>query len=329
MASGSISNAPAPALSRDSTKKKRTNGSAKLKQIKLDVRREQWLSRVKKGCTVDSNGRVEHPPPSRHIANEQNVSSKKANRRERGEDVHGSSIQDNVMGSLANSPVLINFHLDDSGNGLFDSGSKSSSSMCNCVSENASNEEEDDGCFDDWEAVADALNADNKMQNLVSESATGPEMSNSFAGSTTSVPINAPNTGVDLSKKECRSAVPESHLNCRAWKPDDAFRPQCLPNLSRQHSSLMNSDWHGEWQSIISQPSCPICYEDLDVTDSSFLPCSCGFRLCLFCHKRILEADGRCPGCRKPYDHIDATVGFNMGAAALHITRSCSMSTGC
>lgn len=51
-----------------------------------------------------------------------------------------------------------------------------------------------------------------------------------------------------------------------------------------------------------AQPACcPICAEELDVTDSSFVPCSCGFRLCLFCHHRIAADDGRCPGCRRAY----------------------------
>nr|XP_007151158.1 hypothetical protein PHAVU_004G022800g [Phaseolus vulgaris]ESW23152.1 hypothetical protein PHAVU_004G022800g [Phaseolus vulgaris] len=242
MASASISD---PSLS---TKKKRTNGSAKLKQIKLDVRREQWLSRVKKGSDVDSNGRVDHCPSSKNIASEENRSSSKENGRKRGEDIEGSCIQES-------SPVQ--------------------------------------------EA--------------------------------------AKNLREDFSKPEFKSGVPESHPSRRAWKPDDALRPQCLPNLSKQHSSLLNSNWHGNhktvpcaWQTIMSQPpQCPICYEDFDMTDSSFLPCSCGFHLCLFCHKKILESDGRCPGCRKPYDHVDGSVGFNIGVKSFHFAQSFSMSTGC
>jgi hypothetical protein len=144
------------------------------------------------------------------------------------------------------------------------------------------------------------------------------------------------NPRVDFSKKELRSAVSESHVSCQAWKPDDALHPRCLPDLSKPHNSRLNSNWHSNhkivswsWQTIISQPSqCPICYEDLDVTDSEFLPCSCGFHLCLFCHKKIVEVDGRCPGCRKLYDHVDGNVGFSIGSNAFFITQSCSMSTG-
>jgi hypothetical protein len=66
-------------------------------------------------------------------------------------------------------------------------------------------------------------------------------------------------------------------------------------------------------QANLSTPlTCPICCEDLDLTDSSFCPCPCKFCLCLFCHNKILEADGRCPGCRKEY-------------VAARLSRSCSM----
>ncbi|CAA7043296.1 unnamed protein product [Microthlaspi erraticum] len=46
---------------------------------------------------------------------------------------------------------------------------------------------------------------------------------------------------------------------------------------------------------------CPICSEEMDETDLSFTPCPCGFRLCLFCHNKINENDGRCPNCREKY----------------------------
>ncbi|TKY50316.1 General negative regulator of transcription subunit 4 [Spatholobus suberectus] len=276
---------------------------------------------VKKGCDVDSNGRVDHCLSSKHIASEENRSSYKEDGRKRGEDIEGSCIQDNDSGSIINNLVQNIFDHDESGNGF--SGRSSSSSMSTCFSGNVSEVEVDDGCLDDWEAVADALYANDNLRSVVPESLPVPEA--------------AKNPRADFSKTEFKSAFPESHLNCRAWKPDDALRPQCLPNLSKQHSSPLNSNWHGNhktvpcaWQTLMSQlPQCPICYEDLDVTDSSFLPCSCGFHLCLFCHKKILEADGRCPGCRKLYDHVDGNVGFNIGAKAFHITQPCSMSTGC
>lgn len=123
--------------------------------------------------------------------------------------------------------------------------------------------------------------------------------------------------------------------NGRAWRPDDVERPETLPPLlsarSARHAGqaaapsgggsheislvkIAASKWHvpyggpgrGGASALPSGPPpaptiCPICTEELDVTDSSFVPCSCGFRLCLFCHHRIAQDDGRCPGCRREY----------------------------
>ncbi|URD75810.1 protein binding protein, putative [Musa troglodytarum] len=138
---------------------------------------------------------------------------------------------------------------------------------------------EDKGEVEDWEAFADALSADQPNPNPV---ATIPE--------STAAPGNTiKDRGEGLEKPDAKQAV---H---RAWRPDDAFRPRSLPNLSKQRSFPASMERHyaaAGWaqHGILSTPSsCPICYEDLDPTDSSFLPCNCGFRLCLFCHKRILE----------------------------------------
>mmetsp|Transcript_5356 Transcript_5356/g.11052 ORF Transcript_5356/g.11052 Transcript_5356/m.11052 type:complete len:366 (-) Transcript_5356:130-1227(-) len=49
---------------------------------------------------------------------------------------------------------------------------------------------------------------------------------------------------------------------------------------------------------------CPICIEPLDEEGETkeFRPCKCGYRLCMFCVRRIqTEFDGRCPGCRRDY----------------------------
>lgn len=109
--------------------------------------------------------------------------------------------------------------------------------------------------------------------------------------------------------------------NDRAWRPDDVARPQTLPPaLSQRPASRgllgvpgdlgLGNSWRAphqlspaQWPAPSSaQPACcPICAEELDVTDSSFVPCQCGFRLCLFCHHRIAADDGRCPGCRRAY----------------------------
>ncbi|KAL1810292.1 hypothetical protein ACET3Z_027282 [Daucus carota] len=108
---------------------------------------------------------------------------------------------------------------------------------------------------------------------------------------------------------DCRKPNPGKGL---AWRNNDTFRPKSLPNPRKKHTFPIKEDRHhgrGGTKSVnknfASDPTpCPICSEDMDSTDLSFLPCPCGFQLCLFCHKRILEQHcGRCPGCREPYDN--------------------------
>ncbi|KAL2334474.1 hypothetical protein Fmac_015687 [Flemingia macrophylla] len=270
--------------------------SAKKENSPLQEFLQKLCTPVKKGCNVDSNGRVDHCMPSKHVTSEENRSPSYG--RKRGEDIEDSCVQGNDLVSTLDNPVQNSFDNDKSGNGFSGSSNRNRSSVSTCFSGNVSEEEVDDGCLDDWETVADALYANETPRSVVSESPSAPEA---------------------------------------AKNPRADFLKRCLSNLSKQCSSPLNSNGHINhktvpfmWQTIMLQPpQCPICYEDLDLTDSSFLPCLCGFHLCLFCHKRILEADGRCPGCRKLYDHVDGNVGFNIGVKAFHMTRPFSMSTGC
>eukprot|EP01018_Ginkgo_biloba_P026299 Gb_06236 [translate_table: standard] len=95
----------------------------------------------------------------------------------------------------------------------------------------------------------------------------------------------------------------------RAWSPDDVYRPSFFPPLTKEQSFSVRQS---QADRVMTKPEaesrwdtkpmwCPICTEEMDSTDSSFLPCECGFRLCLFCYHTILTQDGRCPHCRKSY----------------------------
>ncbi|KAJ7513773.1 hypothetical protein O6H91_23G013600 [Diphasiastrum complanatum] len=98
-------------------------------------------------------------------------------------------------------------------------------------------------------------------------------------------------------------------MGCCAWRPDDVSRPPTLPTLRKQQSTPRETSstlWgpvftKSGWLAPVSPAECPICAEELDSTDSSFVPCACGFRPCLFCVHRIASEDGRCPGCRREY----------------------------
>ncbi|XVF14177.1 hypothetical protein REPUB_Repub09cG0034700 [Reevesia pubescens] len=302
MVSDFISNVSPPCLS----KKKRTNRLAKLKQCKLDVRREQWLSQVKnKECKVDVNCSAESPPFSTMRADDRNKSLLNLETKLRAEESEDTSIHDSDLESFINSPIQSNLGHNDSREALSmsSSGGSTGSSASSGSCSGSVSEEEEDGCLDNWEDFADSLSADDNQHNSAMDS---PAKSETRVESGADQQFK--NQGINLSDSESRQMVCGSDMNCRAWRPDDAFRPRSLPSLSRQNDSSLNSDWQNgrgaitwEQRSTSHPSSCPICYEDLDVTDSSFHPCSCGFRLCLFCHKRILEADGRCPGCRKSY----------------------------
>ncbi|KAK1273581.1 hypothetical protein QJS04_geneDACA023532 [Acorus gramineus] len=278
-----------PALSsspNDLRKKKRANRSAKLKQCKLDARRDQWLSQVK---NKGSNGESSPPIPSTRPIGPRKLDPARDNAAA-AESLLG--LQDSETEFAAGRRIARK-----------DDRPCSSSISSGCFSGSATeDDEEEDGdstALDDWEAVADALIADHHHLEEPKPSITAP------------VPTPAP------------PSVTPKPPEPRAWRPDDAFRPSSLPNLSKQRSFDVSRGFRNGGRTVVSvsvPSSCPICYEDLDVTDTSFLPCSCGFRLCLFCHKRILEADGRCPGCRKPYGMI-----LDGSPPVFLLSRSCSM----
>ncbi|ODQ66086.1 hypothetical protein NADFUDRAFT_46621 [Nadsonia fulvescens var. elongata DSM 6958] len=50
---------------------------------------------------------------------------------------------------------------------------------------------------------------------------------------------------------------------------------------------------------------CPLCIEEMDLSDRSFKPCPCGYQICQFCYNNIREnpeLNGKCPACRRLYD---------------------------
>ncbi|KAL8171573.1 hypothetical protein V2J09_023377 [Rumex salicifolius] len=311
MVSDAMLNAPLSALSNDSSaKKKKASRYAKLKRSKLDVRREQWLSQVKSKSDMDSDGTVESPPKHGMRENLQKRTK---------EDEHVLlSMHDSESESLMSSSVGSSLGVGCLRKYSFGSGSGCSSSSNGCCSGSVSEEERDDGCLDDWEAIADALTSDTNQDQQHPKTENGCSIDSDPANKN-----SAPST-----LKEASGVSHWKNTSNCAWRPDDASRPRSLPNPSKQHNKSLQSGSHvfnGEpfwsWRSLSSQPSsCPICCEDFDLTDSSFLPCPCGFRLCLFCHKRILEEDARCPGCRRQYESVSSDAALGDGGSECHPT---------
>ncbi|XP_074562754.1 uncharacterized protein LOC141819318 isoform X1 [Curcuma longa] len=320
----------AVALSRDMTKKKKTHRSAKLKQCKLDARREQWLSQglcsrsaVKdKDCVVSEKRSPAASPPLRPVLyKKMDLGLKEEEVEIRvSPDRDGSNSHDSEGGSPTRGGTIDGCPANSISSGS--SFASSLRSLSDAEVEGDDHVERGEEGVDDWETLADEL-GDDGSQPDPNPVDTAPD-SSAVPGHTNK------DTQESLEKPEVKQAV------SRAWRPDDTLRPQSLPNLLKQRSfpvSMARRYAASGWsqRDILSAPSsCPICCEDLDSTDSSFLPCNCGFRLCLFCHKRILEADGRCPGCRKHYAPVaSGEVGIMDGipSLALHLSRSCSMSS--
>ncbi|KAL3374677.1 hypothetical protein AABB24_006258 [Solanum stoloniferum] len=326
---------------KDFAKKKRANRSAKLKQSKLDARREQYLSQVKnKGLKEEPNTGGTHGS-AKNVAIERERLIEKLQIKPIGEEDNEGSLNHYSDFDSPTSHTSSVLGGNDSGTNFTGSsrGSSSSSSSGGCCSGSVSEEDEEaeDDCLDDWEAVADALAATDKKQEQQNPSLDSHfERNENMAHMSSRQEVSErQGSGIDRSKQECndRGLTPRPPLSCRAWRPDDTFRPSGLPNLSKQHSFPMNSERHCRRDSVwgcktLATPTlCPICCEDLDYTDTSFLPCSCGFRLCLFCHKKILEEDGRCPGCRKQYNQeaVEREATIDGGRLTIRLARSCSM----
>ncbi|CAN8315166.1 unnamed protein product [Cochlearia groenlandica] len=56
------------------------------------------------------------------------------------------------------------------------------------------------------------------------------------------------------------------------------------------------------------EKTCPLCAEEMDLTDQYLKPCKCGYEICVWCWNHIIgmaekdKTEGRCPACRTPYD---------------------------
>lgn len=358
--SSKVEKSPAAPSPSESGKKKRR--AAKLKQCKMDARREQWLAQVS-GKFVKPDSCASSRSSSQDDRDEKemllqsspgeldlaNLVNKEVIADSQSKRLVGSTSANEIGhmwsegrfcdqgGSLLDGPkhkpschqqssACSNGgpakHLDDreaerktgqarrlDAPGMW-STSDTSSSQSNSSQVSSSSDDENE--VEDWEAVADALHVQATVEDVKPVKSTDQYLS-----------LNRPMDSKILSISDVNKCIlkPESKYrpgNCgsrtradagRAWRPDDVSRPPTLPRLSKQHSFPLQSGpslWaasHGSVWGLPPPPShCPICTEELDTTDSSFVPCSCGFRLCLFCHHRILVGDGRCPGCRKSYN---------------------------
>ncbi|KAJ0261379.1 RNA binding [Hirschfeldia incana] len=70
------------------------------------------------------------------------------------------------------------------------------------------------------------------------------------------------------------------------------------------------------------EKTCPLCAEEMDLTDQQLRPCKCGYQICVWCWHQIVDMaekdqiEGRCPACRTPYDK-EKIVGMTVDCDSL------------
>ncbi|CAH8323421.1 unnamed protein product [Eruca vesicaria subsp. sativa] len=70
------------------------------------------------------------------------------------------------------------------------------------------------------------------------------------------------------------------------------------------------------------EKTCPLCAEEMDLTDQQLKPCKCGYQICVWCWHHIVDMaekdqiEGRCPACRTPYDK-EKVVGMTVNCDSL------------
>lgn len=378
---------------KDASRRKRVNRTAKLKQCKLDARREQWLSQGSQGKQdraeqqQQSNAQQhqsckhhhkagdgecmaqERAGPSGHPRSQASGSSGSAGERTPvGSPATHSRSSGSVSGNEAKNSKIeapprrqdgssraskyfgdeelhggSDHKQDLANNGRASSNASKSRSNSSCASSSytGSGSEDNDESHeaeDDWESAFDALHVQssphrsegshkgpssdraqhNEGKELHDKKQNGAHQYNQHHSDMQSGQLKP-----EYKYKNSGFGGRRGHGG-RAWRPDDVSRPPTLPRLTKQHtypnhSSSNHQGWgnmHGNlWGNQPATPSyCPICTEELDMTDSSYMPCTCGFQLCLFCYHRISSDDGRCPGCRKAYN-ADSAVKLSRSSS--------------
>ncbi|XP_024012519.1 uncharacterized protein LOC18008534 [Eutrema salsugineum] len=268
-------------ISRDFAMKRKANWFWKLKQWKIDARRRQWIYQWKRAnAGEEENGSrlrsLRDKLTDRKKASDRIITGKawSIDHGERSYEFTKCDHDNNDDDLSSSSPTSVLKNKD--------SHSSKSGDDCFCCSNQIIEGEEEafDDAYENWDDFSDALNffdenEDNRVPLREPEDQKADQNPNTSQRNESSSPEK-------LSHKDKRSEKSSSLGNkSRGKKNKSGQQKECGDEISE----------------------CPICSEDMDATDLSFLPCPCGFRLCLFCHNKINEDVGRCPACRNQYDH--------------------------
>ncbi|TIA88947.1 hypothetical protein E3P81_03188 [Wallemia ichthyophaga] len=90
--------------------------------------------------------------------------------------------------------------------------------------------------------------------------------------------------------------------------------PKTLPHTPSSGSVQVNQDKDlfkglrdAYWSDDEEDRDCPLCLDEMDISDLNFKPCPCGYQICRFCWHRIKEnLNRKCPACRREYTNEGA-----------------------
>ncbi|KAI5119088.1 hypothetical protein M0805_004861 [Coniferiporia weirii] len=100
-------------------------------------------------------------------------------------------------------------------------------------------------------------------------------------------------------------SLPKLHPSLPAPVIHNSYMPT---SQSKSHvlAGVQDAYWSDE---EAEDAECPLCLEEMDVSDLNFKPCPCGYQICRFCWHHIKEnLNRRCPACRREYS--DEAVEF-------------------
>ncbi|KAF9457231.1 hypothetical protein BDZ94DRAFT_1203063 [Collybia nuda] len=89
-------------------------------------------------------------------------------------------------------------------------------------------------------------------------------------------------------------------------------------SISQSKSHVLAGVQDAYWSDDETEDAeCPLCLEEMDISDLNFKPCICGYQICRFCWHHIKEnLNKRCPACRRVY--TDDAVEFKPIATQDH-----------
>ncbi|KAI0261054.1 hypothetical protein BC834DRAFT_494224 [Gloeopeniophorella convolvens] len=67
-------------------------------------------------------------------------------------------------------------------------------------------------------------------------------------------------------------------------------------------SSVLTGVQDAYWSDEEEAKECPLCLEEMDISDLNFKPCQCEYQICRFCWNHIRRnLNNKCPACRRDY----------------------------